>query len=477
MENDQEPLNDLQDPLVGGEGTLSQNHSVQDGSRTLSNFFIMAVLFSANHGTIVSCLALATSRLGAVGAWQSGVLYLFYTASGVFGGSYIVKRLGGRNGMILGMILYSIYVGCFLAATLFPNLELIIAISGAAFGGVGAGFLWIAQGNYFTEAAKRHAGDLAQDVSDSTTYLAGIFGFIYLAFEVVFRFSSSVLITFIDWRAIFTLYTGVACATTFGMVFVINYPKEDDASSVLIQATATIQLLVKDPKMKYMVGMNAIFGFAVAFMNSYINGEVLAVVLKDTESRFVGILSSWTALTAALVSLMTSFSSKRGVILIGGILSFSLVALSFLVFPDSATWNIWGLVIIYTLQGFGRATFESALKATFASYFAGNSTGAFGNIILQNGLASAIGYILTFRLLCDQPSRYCVRYSDGTLHDVLTFELLICITGVVAILGYWRGSVSYATEQMQASAITQCEQIEEVGEPRNLHDSYSDEEH
>mmetsp|Transcript_23478 Transcript_23478/g.35647 ORF Transcript_23478/g.35647 Transcript_23478/m.35647 type:complete len:478 (+) Transcript_23478:131-1564(+) len=470
--------NDLQEPLIGDETTLFQLRFSQDGHRTLSNFFIMAVLFSANHGTVVSCLSLATSRLGEVGAWQSGLLYVFYTISGVFGGSYIVKTLGGRNGMILGMILYLFYVGCFLAATLFPNLEQIIAFVGAAFGGIGAGFLWIAQGNYFTEAAKRHAADLAQDVSDSTSYLAGIFGFIYLAFEVLLRLSSSVLITFLDWRAIFALYTGIAFATTVGMTFVISYPKEEDATSVLNQATATIQLLIKDSKMKYMIGMNAVFGFAVAFLNSYINGEVLAVALKDSESRFVGIFSSWTALVAALVSLMTSFSSTRGSIsIVSGILCFSLISFSFLIFPDSTTWNIWGLIVIYTLQGIGRATFESTLKATFATYFAEHSTGAFGNIILQNGLASAIGYILTFRLLCNHPSRYCVRYSDGTFHDVLTFELIVCITGIFAILGYWRGSVLHAEEQMQLAAIPHSEQIEEVGESATLQDGDSDEDH
>lgn len=40
------------------------------------NFVKMAVLFSANHGCVVACLSLATARLGNVGAWQSGILYV-----------------------------------------------------------------------------------------------------------------------------------------------------------------------------------------------------------------------------------------------------------------------------------------------------------------------------------------------------------------------------------------------------------------
>jgi hypothetical protein len=41
------------------------------------NFVIMSLLFSANHGCVVACLSLATARLGgALGAWQSGLLYV-----------------------------------------------------------------------------------------------------------------------------------------------------------------------------------------------------------------------------------------------------------------------------------------------------------------------------------------------------------------------------------------------------------------
>ena len=39
-----------------------------------SNFVLMSILFAANHGCVVACLGLATARLGATGAWQSGIL-------------------------------------------------------------------------------------------------------------------------------------------------------------------------------------------------------------------------------------------------------------------------------------------------------------------------------------------------------------------------------------------------------------------
>ena len=50
-------------------------------------------------------------------------------------------------------------------------------------------------------------------------------------------------------------------------------------------------------------------------------------------------------------------------------------------------------LIVYSLHGVGRATFEGTLKATFADYFPYEKEGAFANIILQNGLSGAIGYM------------------------------------------------------------------------------------
>jgi len=535
------------------------------------NFVVMSLLFSANHGTMASCQALATLQLGAIGAWQSAILYLFYVASAtVCGGSYLVKKIGGRNGMTLGMFLYCIYVGCFGFGTTFPQHETSAAFVGAVFGGIGAGFLWIAQGNYFVEAAKHHHHLVGGDIDKSMSFFAGMFAFLYLIFEVILRSLSSMLVVAgFDWRAIFGVYTAIACVTTFGMMFVIDYPKEeqendDDGSisssiysSCYNKTTAVLQLLRKDSKMKYMIGINATFGFAGAFLNSYVNGEVVVNALQEgaamngfnggmnrklfygwgsmgsgeigsqtqtiiggegnfassgrgmgygsikgfdegsvenifnkipfvdiirsdlnegntngaakfgaggfnsfngmnnNNSQHVGILTSWMALTAAFVGLFTSSirsSSGRGKVLITGAIGFFFVGFLFLLFPNSSSsfWNIYTLVLVYTLHGIGRATFESTLKATFAEYFPSpNTTAAFGNIVLQNGLASAMGYVLTFVLRCSRQSRYCVQYSDGTLHNVLIFELLICGTAILAIIGYCRASKIFENEKQE----------------------------
>ena len=349
-----------------------------------------------------ACLALATARLGSTGAWQSGILYLTYTASALLGATYIVKQAGARNALWFGMTLYCAYVACFWVATTIMEEEgqRIAAWTGAGIGGIGAGFLWTAQGAYFAQSAQAHAQYQGQEVSVSTSYLAGIFAFFYLAEEVVLRILSTILAgRGWSWESIFGLYTVVTVLSTAAMPLVYNFPNEDDetdssAADIFNKVTAAVQLLWKDPKMKHMVGLNAVFGFASAFLNSYVNGQVLPVALDE---KYIGVLSAWVSGVAAIMSLVfgkvTASSIGKGPVLVIGACCFFGVVFPFVLQPNASAYG-WGpLGSVYTLHGVGRATFEGTLKATFADYFAYEKEGAFANIILQNGLAGAIGYV------------------------------------------------------------------------------------
>lgn len=435
----------------------SSSSGQEDASnKTRNNFYLMALFFSTNHGCMVACLSLATARLGAVGAIQSGVLSLSYMASAVLGATYVVKRFGARNAMLTGMLLYCAYVACFWVATSYPAMEQVAALTGATIGGFGAGFLWTAQGSYLAMAAKHQAKESSTDLSECTSNLAGVFAFIYLIVELGIRFMPTVLAGFVSWKSIYAIYTAIAFSSAFGMLLVTDYGIDDEenpSTSVFYKVTAALQLLFKDPKMKYMIGLSAAFGLASSFLNSYINGEVVKVALNDPDSVYVGALSSWISLSAALTSLVFRRVRNKGAVLIGGAMCFFFVAFPFVVQPDASMWNAPGLLTVYTLHGVGRSTFESTLKATFIDFFPTETAGAFSNIILQSGLSTAVGYFLSVRLECQEPSRYCIEYSDRTLHDVLSFELLVCFTAIAAILGYLRAANIHKMEQEEKAGL------------------------
>jgi MFS family permease len=102
--------------------------------------------------------------------------------------------------------------------------------------------------------------------------------------------------------------------------------------------------------------------------------------------------------------------------------------------------------LVYSFQGIGRATFEGTLKAIFADYFPYEKEGAFANIILQNGLSSSLGYLLSFSLTCSNNfnSRYCVQYRDGSFHNLFMFGIIVVMASILAVIGYWRASVLFS---------------------------------
>ncbi|GKZ01492.1 hypothetical protein MPSEU_001099800 [Mayamaea pseudoterrestris] len=433
---------------------------------TLQNFTLMSILFSCNHGCVVACLGLATSRLGfSLGAAQSGILYLCYTLSGLFGSTYVVKRLGSRNALMAGMAMYILYVGCFWFATVMQDeIQKDFAVYlGGVVGGTGAGFLWTAQGSYFTSAAQEYAKCSNQSTSDATSKLAGIFAFLYLALEVLLRAMSTMLLQAgLEWSSVFQIYALLTAASTILMLAVQQQESTDTESSlnatVFNKATAAWQLLKNDPRMKYMVGLNAVFGLSASFLNSYVNGQVVRIVLQDESAKYVGILTAGMASWAAMMSLVFGKASQalgKGPILVAGSISFAFVALPFLVYPKVENWSWVLLVFVYMMQGTGRATFEGTLKATFADFFSFEKEGAFANIILQTGLSTSIGYVMTFSLTCAQESNYCVPYQDGSLHNVLSFELAIVVAAVAAIAGYWKASLIHERRLAAASSAFQ----------------------
>jgi hypothetical protein len=75
-------------------------------STIMYNFVVMSILFSANHGCVVACLSLATARLGSIGAYQSGLLYVF-TKLILYSCNYVAKNL--IFPVVCCLVLYTIW--------------------------------------------------------------------------------------------------------------------------------------------------------------------------------------------------------------------------------------------------------------------------------------------------------------------------------------------------------------------------------
>eukprot|EP00934_Nitzschia_sp_Nitz4_P009131 Nitzschia sp. Nitz4//scaffold131_size63436//48711//50296//NITZ4_006283-RA/size63436-snap-gene-0.45-mRNA-1//1//CDS//3329535292//9121//frame0 len=454
------------------DGGSTTSSPLISGASSQTHFVWMSVLFSANHACVVAVLSIATAKLGNLGASQSSILYLSYTLSALLGATYVVKRFGARNSLALGMGLYVVYVGCFLGALKLPedsDGRRFVALLGSAVGGVGAGFLWTAQGAYFGLAAEQHARDVHEnDSSTSTSLLAGIFAFIYLAEEVFMRVLSTVLLEleWATWEGILQVYLVVSIASTMLMATVHDFvapadrdsdslsppSSNGDASLIWHKATAATRLLYTDAKLKYLLGLGLVSGLASSFITSYVNGQVLPIALDDPNARWLGLLTSWTPAFAALMSLVfgrwSAFASiGKGPILIVGAFCYMTVALAFVVVPDASRWGWWSLIGLYSCMGVGRATYEGTLKATYVDFFSYEKEGAFANLIIQNGLSSALGFYLSISVPCHFKSAYCVEFRDGSHQFVLVLELCVVLSALAGIIGYHRAAQRHSQER------------------------------
>lgn len=433
--------NDSYDPAASVAGV--------GGSRqVLVNYVAMSMLFSANHGAMVSCLAFSTLQFGSTGAWELSLLHFMYAASALLGSTYVVKQLGARNSMALGMALYAMYVTCFWCALQWRVWKAEFAIIGAILGGIGGGCLWTAQGSYFERASKEYAEVCVQMTPDqSTSAFAGIFAFLFLIGEVSCKLLSWAMLErdHSTWNTVIGLYAICAIMSTILMFGIRNYAIDPVGNhSTSYKVTAAWQLLIRNPRMKYMIGLNAVFGLACPFVNSFVNGEVVRRVFADDSSLgHVGLLSALSAAIAATCSLVFAALSPhyKGHVLIFGAFSFSMVVLPFLIEQDFSTWGWRKLTTIYIFQGIGRSTFEGTLRAVFADYFADEKEGAFANIILHNGLFTALGFFLSFYVPCSRESNFCLEFQDGGgLHNILVLEVAVLVTAIAAVIGYCRAA-------------------------------------
>jgi len=434
--------------------------------KTLTNFLLLSVLYAISHSTFLTFMGVATSEFGDLGARSNGIVFFTYGLSAVMGATYVVKTYGARNSLLIGFNIANIYLSCITVASmgvLSPLLKGPVVIFGSVAGGVALGIAWTAQGAYFARAAREYTSIPSNNTilpHEATSMFAAIFSFAVFLGEAFFRILPTFLVEqyHVSWTIIFGSYTVCSVIAAFGYVYVHEYqPTEEELEhlhdSAFTKATAAWRLFWEDDKMKYMTGLNAIYGFMSAFMLSFVNGEVVrqSFPQHDTSST-VSILLTVTSAVAALTSLIVDDVSHyigKGLVVVSGICAYYIIVFLFVIHPELNNWGWSGLIPIFVLNGVARSVFESTLRSEFADFFPYEPEGAFANIPFQNGLFAAVGFFLSISFTCKFQDDYCVEYQDGDLHNTLAFELICMTIALLAILGHWRASNLFEQERFE----------------------------
>ena len=207
-----------------------------------SSFLRISFLFAINHGALLSCLGLASARLGSVVAsTSSSVLYMFNTGFALLGAPFIVKQSGPHRGLVMGMCMCATYVLSFWGVVVVcdndeddntQNESLreasicsdTISIIGSIIGGIGSAILWTAQGSFFSSLCTQYSlliEDRNVPFDKVTSKLGGEWAFMFLFIEVWMRILSTVLANGIhtpknskawfshgmNWKGIFGVYS------------------------------------------------------------------------------------------------------------------------------------------------------------------------------------------------------------------------------------------------------------------------------
>mmetsp|Transcript_26219 Transcript_26219/g.38847 ORF Transcript_26219/g.38847 Transcript_26219/m.38847 type:complete len:437 (+) Transcript_26219:151-1461(+) len=389
-----------EEPLI-----YSSEVDTQQCNRLKWNFILMSMAFSANHGSVVACLAYASTELGDLkGAYGGGALYICYALTSFLLSKPTVSMVGPKTGLFLGVSGYCVYVAGFLVAVVLPWIAWPVFMIAACIGGTAGGMLWTAQGRYFAGNAKLYARASLKTLEDVNSEFAGIFAASYLGLECITKALATIIFLEAPGSApfvIFTIYTAIAFLATFAVTRLDDLGDHGtwtfDKDVVVTNVYATGRLMVSDSRLSLLVPFQIAFGLASSFVPFYVFGTVIA----DSDSlggTYVGLLSAIIVLTGAAIAVPAGWAAQRfgkPVMMTIGAVGLMATGLAFFFFSDDQL-GTWGMIIPYLIiYGIGRGTWENTNKAVVADYFGGSAetnTAAFAGIAFTSGLAGAFGY-------------------------------------------------------------------------------------
>eukprot|EP01038_Epipyxis_sp_PR26KG_P005980 gene5980-8236_t len=401
-----EPL--LSNPLgkLGDDHNLSSGNNQDRRDRSLyRNFLLMCIAFSVNHGCVVSCLAYATTMLGdKLGGYGSGCLYVFYALTAFLLSKPTVMMVGPKNGLLLGVCGYCIYVGGFLFAIIVPAIAPPVFLLAACIGGIAGGLLWPSQGRYFARNAKLYSEASDIPVEKINSVFAGIFATSYLGLETVTKVLATILFLVFPDSASYIIFTLYAILALLACVVILSLSDLEERGtwdfsyeSIMVNALSSSKVIMEDIRLALMLPFQIAFGFCSSFVPYYVFGTVIAGSSK-LGGTYVGLLSAIIVLTGAAMALPAAWAANvfgKGIVMVGGGLCLAFAGFVFFFLSD-AVLGTWIIIIPYLIiYGVGRGTWENTNKAVIADLFTNSpelSTSGFAAISFSNGFAGAIGY-------------------------------------------------------------------------------------
>lgn len=396
----------------------------------------MSIAFSIIHGCAVSALSYSTVLIGSrLGSYGNGLMSLSFTLSALLCGSQLSAIYGSKIGLITGSIGFIFYLFGFLMSYLYPSIAWQLFMISSSIAGIGAGIVWIAQGNYFTQNALYYARESRQTATDINSHFATIFTIFYLGFEAVMSFCATVIYLFIESlnihifiknpiqndTKIIILFVFYIIIASFSMILLLSIKTVDHyhhKNNNVDLVAEELQMVEEEKEKKsvsyYLTIVTRVFydrpiiicflPFQCAFgaMSSYILYYLFGIVVSQSDSlgpSYVGSLSALITIVGALVAIpchwiIMNLASGRPVILAVGGVALTLVATAMLLLPVS-TLGTWSYIVpLLSIYGLGRSVWENTNKAIIADFFSDREQNVAANaaVALFVGVSGGASY-------------------------------------------------------------------------------------
>ncbi|KAJ8538370.1 hypothetical protein K7X08_014910 [Anisodus acutangulus] len=211
---------------------------------------------------------------GNLGTISLGILYLSFMLCSIFA-SLVVRKLGSKNALILGITGYWLFV----AANLMPNWYTMVPAS--LYLGFAASIIWVGQGTYLTSTAHSHANDHSLNEAVIIGKFNGVFWGMFALHQFVGNLITLALMR--DGEGGSTSGTTVlflvfVCTITLGAILMCFLSKRtgkeetglQDSSASFVSSVATlfksIITLLQDIRMLLVIPLTAYSGLQQAFV-------------------------------------------------------------------------------------------------------------------------------------------------------------------------------------------------------------------
>lgn len=168
----------------------------QEAPDWVRNYSLMSILVGVNHG--VEDMFFAYSTLvypGNLGYDCNTLLYLVWCFSAMLVAAPVTAKVGSKAAILIGLVLYCLQYICFVTCSLLPYgwILRLVAYTGAIGAGLGAGFVWTAEGVFFAESTQRVVDVTGDSFEPKSAQLAAILGMWGLGLECAVKIATYAL--------------------------------------------------------------------------------------------------------------------------------------------------------------------------------------------------------------------------------------------------------------------------------------------